>query len=312
MPTTATATLEFAGVRISSPERQVLDDPPLRKADLARYYAAMAERILPHIAARPLSIVRCPERLGESCFFQRHPAPGMGKSIRPIKPEDGAPYLSVDAAEGLLTLVQFGAIELHPGGARRDRLDRPDRLVFDLDPGPGVDRADLVAAAREVRDRLQALKLDSFCRTTGGKGLHVVVPIDRRHDWPSAKAFAAGIARAMEADSPDRHTATLAKHAREGRVFIDYLRNDPSSSAIATWSLRGRQGALIATPLSWEEVTPGLDPAAFTIATIQDRLRRHPEPWPDLARIRQRLPEGARQADGASTAMPIPVGSSSS
>ena len=199
------------------------------------------------------------------------------------------PFLAIDDAGGLLALVQFGAIELHPNGARADRPERPDRLVFDLDPAEGLPFTRVIEAAHELRARLRQLGLESFPRTTGGKGLHLVVPIERRHDWPEAKAFAAGLARAMQADSPRRYTAVLAKAARPGRIFIDYLRNDRTATAVASYSLRGRAQAPVAMPLGWDEVTPRLDPLAFTILTVPELADSRPDPWAELSRQRQRL-----------------------
>jgi bifunctional non-homologous end joining protein LigD len=284
--------LELRGVRISSADRQVLDRPSLTKGDVARYYDAMADWILPQVAGRPLSVIRCPERLGEGCFYQRHPATGMPPSVRTVQAagRDGKePYLAIDDAAGLLALVQFGAIELHPSGARADRPDRPDRLVLDLDPDQGLPFAQVVAAAHELRERLQALGLTSFPRTTGGKGLHLVVPLERRHGWSEAKAFAGGIARSIAADSPHRYTASLAKAARRGRIFIDYLRNDRTATAVASYSLRSRAHAPVAMPLSWDEITPTLDPLRFTILTVPEIVANRADPWATIGQCRQRL-----------------------
>ncbi|MFL5333129.1 MAG: DNA ligase D, partial [Geminicoccaceae bacterium] len=295
----AGAPLDLHGVRISSAERQVLDRPRLTKGDVARCYAALADWILPYVAGRPLSVIRCPEQLGEGCFYQRHLAAGMPPSVRQVAGagRDGKePYLAIDDAEGLLALVQFGAIEFHPSGARADRPDRPDRLVFDLDPAEELPFAQVVAAAHELRQRLQRLGLSSFPRTTGGKGLHLIVPIERRHGWAEAKAFAGSLARAMQADSPDRYTASLAKAARKGRIFVDYLRNDRTATAVASYSLRGRAHAPVAMPLSWDAITPKLEPLDYTLLTVPDMVAHRPDPWAMLTRCRQRLrPDVARR-----------------
>lgn len=284
--------LEIEGVRITHPDRVVLDQPHLTKADVAHYYATVAERLLEGIGGRPLSLIRCPEHLGDGCFFQRHRAAGMAQTVRAV-PLDGSrdPGFAVDDARGVLALVQFGASEFHPWGARADRPDRPDRIVIDLDPAPEVAWPQVVAAAHEVRERLRVMRLESFARTTGGKGLHVVMPIDRRYDWPQVKTFAGDLARAMAGDSPRRYTATLAKSARRGRIFVDYLRNDRMATAVASWSLRARPGAPVAVPVAWEEVEGTLDPACFTIATAAARLRRD-DPWAGIDGLRQRLPKG--------------------
>jgi bifunctional non-homologous end joining protein LigD len=280
-------------VRLSHPERVVLAEPPTTKADVWRYYAAVADHVLPGIVGRPLSVVRCPSGAEGGCFFQRHLMPGMPKVVRPVlaKGSEGEEeYFAVDDLEGLMALVQFGVIELHPWGARADRLDRPDRLVFDLDPAEGLGWDRVVAAGRELRDRLRAVGLESFARTTGGKGLHLVVPIDRRHGWPAAKRFAGAIARAMATDSPDRYTAKLTKAARTGRIFIDYLRNEHSASAVASYSLRARRGATVAMPLAWAEVGEDLRPDEFTMLTVRSKLKGRADPWAELSQLHQRLP----------------------
>jgi bifunctional non-homologous end joining protein LigD len=283
-------------VHISSADRQVLDRPRLTKGDIARHYAAMADLILPQVAGRPLSVIRCPKRLDQGCFYQCHLAAGMPPSVRSVQAARGdgkEPYLAIDDAPGLMALIQFGAIELHPNGARADRPDRPDRLVFDLDPAEDLPFAAVVGAAHELRDQLQQLGLESFPRTTGGKGLHLVVPIERRHDWAEVKVFAGGVARAMQADSPDRYTAVLSKASRKGRIFVDYLRNARIATAVASYSLRGRARASVAMPLGWDEVTPGLDPLAFTILTVPDLVAGRTDPWARLPLRRQRLPARA-------------------
>jgi bifunctional non-homologous end joining protein LigD len=284
----------FGKLRLSHPERVVLADPPTTKADVWAYYTAVAGHLLPGVAGRPLSVIRCPSGAEGGCFFQRHLMPGMPKVVRPVRAVDGEEaYFAVDDLEGVLALVQFGAIELHPWGSRADRPDRPDRLVFDLDPAEGLSRERVTAAALELRERLRAVGLESFARTTGGKGLHVVVPIERRHGWAAAKRFTAGMARAMAADSPGRFTAKLAKAARTGRTFVDYLRNEHGATAVASYSLRARPGASVATPVSWDEVTGSLDPSALTLATVAARLETRADPWAGMSEVRQRLPAKA-------------------
>lgn len=181
-------------------------------------------------------------------------------------------------------------MELHPWGVRTDRLDRPDRLVFDLDPAPELAWPEVVAAAHELRERLSAQGLTSFPRTTGGKGLHLVVPIERRHGWAAAKRFAAGLARQLAADHPDRYTARAPKAARRNRIFIDYLRNERSATAVASYSLRARPGATVAMPLAWAEVADGLDPRRFTLSTVPRMVRERGDPWAGFHELRQRLP----------------------
>jgi bifunctional non-homologous end joining protein LigD len=292
----APAPQRMGRVRLTNPDRVVLPDPPTTKADVWAYYRTLADRVLAGIAGRPLSVLRCPSGAEGPCFFQRHLMRGMPRSIRPVTvsgrtgPEE---YFTVEDQAGLLALVQFGVVELHPWGVRADRLNRPDRLVFDLDPAAGLAWPKVVGAARELRERLDALGLISFARTTGGKGLHVVVPMERRCGWPAAKRFAAGLARSIAADSPDRYTAKLAKAARRGRIFIDYLRNENGASAIASYSLRARRGATVATPIDWSEVDDALDPGSFTIASVPGLVATRPDPWAGLADAHQHLPTRA-------------------
>ncbi|WGF89220.1 DNA ligase D [Marinivivus vitaminiproducens] len=285
----------MAGVRISHPDRVVLDDPDITKGDLAAYYERAMDRILPEIKDRPLSVIRCPGGLEDGCFYQRHRAPGMPKSVRPItvQGKDGKAeeYFTVGTAEGVLALVQFNAIELHPWGAHADKPETPDRLIFDLDPDEGLGWDRVIEAALEMRRRLADARLESFVKTTGGKGLHVVAPIERRHSWNEAKAFASGLAHAMAEDSPKRFTATLSKQSRKGRLFVDYLRNDRRSTAVAAYSVRSRSGGPVAMPITWDEVTPALDPKAYTVFTVPDLLNERPDPWAGIARIKQRLPK---------------------
>jgi bifunctional non-homologous end joining protein LigD len=202
------------------------------------------------------------------------------------------PYLYIRDAGGLYAMVQLGVLELHPWGARRDRPDRPDRIVFDFDPGEGVGFADVVAAALDMRARLGRLGLVGFVKTSGGKGLHVVVPVERRHDYRQAKAFAKAVAEQAAREMPDRYLTRISKAERVGRILIDYLRNDPTSTAVAPYSTRARPNATVSTPLDWSELTPSLDPQAFTSETVPARIARIGDPWADLDGIRQRLPSG--------------------
>jgi bifunctional non-homologous end joining protein LigD len=200
------------------------------------------------------------------------------------------PYLYLENRAGLVALVQIGALEIHPWGCRTDRPDRPDRLIFDLDPGEGVAFGVIVEAALDMRERLDSIGIESAVKTTGGKGLHVVVPIERRYAWPEVKAFARAFAEGTAAAAPERYLTRLPKAERRGRIFIDYLRNDPTSTAVAAYSTRNRPGAPVSAPLHWSELTPNLDPAAFSLATMPDRARAIGDPWANLARLRNRLP----------------------
>ncbi|MGK7867149.1 DNA ligase D [Falsiroseomonas sp. E2-1-a20] len=279
--------------------------PALTKADLAAYYARHADRILEHVAGRPLSLLRAPDGIEGGLFFQRHAMPGQSPLIGAVRVEgQPKPFMRIDDAAGLAALAQVSAVELHPWGARADAPGVPDRLVFDLDPDEGVPFERVIQAALELRDRLKALGLKPFARVTGGKGLHVVVGLapPRQGDgpgWPEAKAFARLVCALMERDQPKAYTTTLAKKARKGRIFLDYLRNDRLSTAIASWSPRGRPGAPVARPVAWSAVKPGLDPAGWTLDTsMQGRIGA--DPWAGFGKsagsLRDAMEELAREA----------------
>ena len=286
--------IEIAGVRLTSPDKVLYPEQGITKRELAENYGAVADLMLPHVADRPITLVRCPAGRQKTCFYQRHAGSGVPAALRQVDiaglKASGA-YLYIEDLRGLVALVQMGVLEIHPWGARIDRPDRPDRMVFDLDPGEGLAFSDVVAAARDVRQALDAIGLIGFPRTTGGKGVHVVVPIERRYGWPQVKTFAKGIAEAMSADAPARYLSRMSKAERRGRIFIDYLRNDPTSTAIAPWSTRARAGAPVAVPLWWDDLTPALDPQTFTVKTIPKRLERaRGDPWAEIDTVRQRLP----------------------
>lgn len=245
-------------VTISSPDRVVYPDAGITKQQVADYYVAIAGRLLPEVVDRPLSLLRCPDGVGGECFFQKHHAAALGDSVHAVAvtTKDGgtADYMVIRDVDGLLALVQMGTIELHPWGARADNLEHPDRLVFDLDPGDDVPWKATIAAARDVRTRLTELGMQSFVRLSGGKGLHVVVPIAAGPDWQRAKAFCEGFADAMVVSAPDRYVATASKARRHGVVFIDWLRNARGATSVASWSLRARPDAPVAVPLRWSEL----------------------------------------------------------
>jgi bifunctional non-homologous end joining protein LigD len=255
-PARASGEIRVEGVRVTHPERVLWPDRGLTKADLAAHYARVAQRMLPEVSGRPLSIVRCPEGTAGMCFFQKHATPGTPPEVKRIsvKESDGrrAEYLMVDSREGLVGLAQIGALEVHVWGAREGDPDRPDRIVFDLDPAPGVAWGTVVDGLLEVRRRLAAAGLECWARSTGGKGLHAVVPLGRRAwDWDQVKAFAKELAESMAADAPDRYVSKASKAARTGKIFVDWLRNLRGATAIATWSPRARPGAPVAVPVPW-------------------------------------------------------------
>jgi bifunctional non-homologous end joining protein LigD len=287
-PKRATATV--GGVELTNADRQLW--PGITKRDLAEYWQAVAEFALRGIAHRPLSVVRCPDGIGgKQQFFQKN---GHGLLPPQIREETVAksPYLAIDDVDGLIALAQMSAIELHPWGASEADPLHPDRLVFDLDPGEGVAFADVVQAAREVRNRLQRLGLASFCRTTGGKGLHVVVPLVPTVGWDEAKAFCRVFAEAMAEAQPERYLAHLKIADRRGRILVDWLRNGLGATAVSSFCPRARPGATVATPLAWSEVNPKLDPQSFTLRTVPDRLARlKQDPWKGFDTAKQSIPD---------------------
>jgi bifunctional non-homologous end joining protein LigD len=285
---------DLLGVRLSSPDKMLWEEQGVTKSELADYYLAVADRILPHVARRPVTLVRCPTGADKKCFYQRHPASGVLPQLKEVAvPGFDEPYLYIDDEAGLVAAVQMGTLELHPWGVTVERPDRPDRIIFDLDPAEGLGFDSVVAAALDVRDRLEALGLRSFAKTTGGKGLHVVVPIEPDSEWSEAKAFAKGLAGAMSEERPDLYLARISKAEREGRIFIDYLRNDPTSTAVGPYSTRSRPGAPVSLPIEWDEVAPGLDPKAFTLRTVPNIIARTSDPWAEIFDVRQSLGEAA-------------------
>jgi bifunctional non-homologous end joining protein LigD len=284
---------EWGGVRLSHPDKVLFPDHELTKHDLASYYAQVADWMLPHVAGRPLAIVRCPAGSGKPCFFQKHPGEGASNYLRQINiSENGAAdyHAAIDDLGGLISLVQMGVLEIHVWGSRAGQLEKPDRLVFDLDPDPSVEWPQVINAARSVRLLLEELGLASFLKTTGGKGLHLVVPVQPRTQWDDAKAFCRAVAEFFVHAAPDQFIATMSKAARKGKIFIDYLRNGRAATAVAPYSTRAKPGATVSAPIAWEELTASLHSDHFTIENVPARLSKlKKDPWADIAKTKQSI-----------------------
>ncbi len=279
-------------VPLTHPDRLLWPQAGVTKQALADYYVSVWDLIAPQIVGRPLSLVRCPTGVGHGCFFQRHEWEGVDKHIVAIEdPEEEKPLISIKNLDGLIALVQASALEIHPWGCKAKSLDLPDRLIFDFDPGDDVGWTDLVAVAEEARARLRKDGIESFVKTSGGKGLHVVAPIMPRSGWEEVKDYCRSIAEAMAADRPDRLTATMAKHARRGRVYVDYLRNGRGATAVAAYSTRARPEAGVSMPLDWGELAAIGRGDHFTLANAGRRLNGTGlDPWQGMDKLRQRLP----------------------
>lgn len=290
-------TVEFAGITLTHPDRILWEGQGLTKLGLAEFYADIADHILPHITGRPLALVRCPSGAQGDCFFQKHAFAGITDAVEvaPVQEKEGMDEtLVIHDLRGLVSLVQASVLEIHPWGARIDDVEHPDRIIFDLDPGEGVSWEALIQGAREVRERLAADKIESFVKTSGGKGLHVVAPVEPVLDWDAVKTYCQRIAVAMEADDRSRYVSTMTKKLRAGRIFVDYLRNARGATAVAPYSTRAKPGATVSTPLAWDELGPATTPGRFDAASLPRRLAglKH-EPWEGFFTLRQSLPAPA-------------------
>ncbi len=285
----------FEGVRLTHAQRVLYPDHGFTKLDLARYYAEVADRALPHLAHRPLSLVRAPTGVGGELFYQKHAGSSVPEAVTRIE-IDGEIHLAVENLAGLLSLVQIGVLEIHPWGSQIGKLEQPDRVTFDLDPDEGLPWARVAEAAIEVREMLTGLGLQSFAKTTGGKGLHVVVPLTPKLGWDEVKGFTKAVADDLAARHPDRYTANQLKRARKGRIYVDYLRNARGATAVGAYSTRARPGATVSTPLSWSEVEAGTRPEGFTLATVPARLASlTSDPWAEIGKLRQSIAAAARR-----------------
>jgi bifunctional non-homologous end joining protein LigD len=289
---------KFHGVRLTSPDKVLYPDQGLTKLDLAAYYRDIAEWILPHVAGRPVVLVRCPDGRHKECFYQKHPTVGVPKELRQIPVREKSAtrkYVVVDDVPGLISLAQIGTLEIHVWGSRADAIERPDRLVFDLDPDPAVPWGRVVESARQVREFLAGLDLQSFVKTTGGKGLHVVAPITRRHEWDEAKEFCRRVAEAIVAADPARYTSNMSKAARRGKIFIDYLRNGRGATSVVAYSTRARAGAPVSMPLTWDELSADIPSDHYTILNAPARLAAlQRDPWEEIDSLRQSLSKSAK------------------
>lgn len=282
-----------AGVQLTNPDRILYPEQGITKRSLAEYYESVADLMLPHIAGRPLTVVRCPRGHENHCFYQKHVTESFPDTIRGVEiqeKENVGVYIVIDSLTELITLVQFGVLEFHPWGSREDRIERPDRLIFDLDPGPDTPWEYVIHGAHLLRAKLTDLGLQSFVKTTGGKGLHIMAPLMRRTGWEELKSFGQAVAESLVTREPEKYLATMSKAKRQGKVFIDYLRNSRGATSIAAFSTRARTHAPVATPIRWDELSMELNPAAYTVENIHRRLESLEEdPWEGFFAIRQSI-----------------------
>jgi bifunctional non-homologous end joining protein LigD len=291
------AAIEIEGVRLTSPEKVLYPEQGITKREMAEYYAAVAPFMLPQMEGRPLTLIRCPGGRQKECFVQRRAGPGIPRAVRRVEVEDeeGEPvtFLSAGNLPALLSLVQLGVLEFHVWNARIDRLDRPDRMMLDLDPDPDLPFSATVEAALALRERLAELGLESFVKTTGGKGLHLVAPLGRRSTWEEVRDFARTLVEGMARAEPDRYLAEASRAQRSGRIYLDYLRNGYAASAVAPYSTRARAGAPVSFPVEWSELNDSLRPADFDVRTVPSLLKqRARDPWAGYAAVKQSLDRG--------------------
>jgi bifunctional non-homologous end joining protein LigD len=281
------------GVRISHPDRIIYSHSATTKLDVAEYYYSVSRWMVPHVKGRPLTLVHCPEGLAGACRFMKHSklwGPDTLRRVRIREKKKIGEYMVADDARGLVGLAQMGILEVHTWNSTTDDIERPNRIVFDLDPGDRVEWPKVVASAKLVRRVLSAIGLESYPKTTGGKGLHIVVPLVPQADWSECLEFSRDIAAAIERNDPDLFTTKFAKEGRESKILIDYLRNNRTNTSIAAYSTRAREGATVSFPITWRDVRESLNPLRFTIDTVVRRLARmRSDPWRSYWSSKQKL-----------------------
>jgi bifunctional non-homologous end joining protein LigD len=282
-----------AGVRLTHPDREFYPEPRLTKIELAHFYERIARWIVPHLAGRPLTLVRCPQGITGTCFYVKHAhthAPSALRRVGIAEKTGTLEYLVADDVAGVVALVQMGTLEIHTWNVTAANIEHPDRIVVDLDPGERVSWDRTVHAARTVRDVLATLGLESYCKTTGGRGLHVVVPLVPRAGWPESLAFTRALSEALARTDPRAYTTQFRKKGRDDKILIDYLRNSRGSTSVAAYSTRAREGAPVSVPIGWNELVPSLDPGAFTVSRVAARLAHlEADPWDGYWSCRQTL-----------------------
>jgi bifunctional non-homologous end joining protein LigD len=293
----------IADVVISNGDKLLYPEAGLTKRDLAEYYAAVGEWIVPQLSGRPLTLVRCPNGWDKPCFFQKHANQALSEFIDRIDIREGGgeqPYMIANNVRAVVALLQMGVLELHPWGSRTPKLGHPDRLVFDFDPDETLPWERVVDAVNVLQKLFETLGLRCFVKTTGGKGLHVVVPIEPTRAWDQAKAFCKAIAELLVRTFPDRFTSKMTKSTRSGRIFVDYLRNAENATAIAAYSVRAKAHAPVAMPIAWEQLKSDLRFAHFNVKNVPAMLRRRRrDPWSELADVQQKLTDTMLQQVGA-------------
>ena len=284
--------LVLNNIKITHPDRVIPQTGHVTKGELAEYYAAAAPFLLPQLKGRPLSLLRCPGGMDGQCFFQRNPGKGLGPDVKSFHFDHKGKkyeYLYIDNEKGLMEIIQMGSIELHPWGSTVKKIDYPDKAIFDLDPAADVPFEAVKLAAMDLHERLKQKNLESFVKTTGGKGLHVIVPLSGKDKWPAVKAFAKNLAHEMVDDAPDAYVATMSKAKRNGKIFIDFFRNDYTATAIADYGVRARPGGPVAVPLEWKELKTLKTGNQFTMSDILMRFKKLGSTQ-DRYKAKQRLP----------------------